>query len=125
MANALALSSVANQNGRHLTRTSEKYQFIPTLRVLNVLGEAGWIPSSGSQARVRRGSDRDGFQKHMIRLRKADSFGMVGAAPEIVLMNSHEGASAFKLIAGLIEFVCMNGLIVGETFQKSTIRHMG
>ncbi len=125
MTNALALSSIANQSGRLISKTTDKYRDVSTLRVLGVLAEFGWHPASAQQARVRRGSERDGYQKHMVRLRRTEDGRANGAAPEIILINAHDGGSSFKLICGLIEFACMNGLIVGEQFSRSVVRHIG
>lgn len=46
---------------------SEKYKFIPTLRVLDVLRDCGWEVSGANQAKVRKAS-KQGFQKHAIKL---------------------------------------------------------
>jgi hypothetical protein len=51
---------------------------------------------------------------------------LVDAIPEIVLLNSHDGSSAYELRAGLFRPVCTNGLLVslGE-FVSVRIAHRG
>ena len=48
----------------------------------------------------------------------------VVVVPEVVLINSHDGTSAFKLLAGLFRLVCSNGLIVMDAqFGGISIPH--
>ena len=69
------------------------------------------------------------FTKHMIRLRHAgDPSGQQQARPEaneIILINSHDGASSYQMMAGLFRFVCCNGLVVGEVLEDIRIPHKG
>ena len=41
-----------NQVVKHPLTTSEKYSFIPTRRVLDVLADHGWHPVKAQEARV-------------------------------------------------------------------------
>lgn len=108
-------------------RTSSKYEFIPTTRVLDALLSNGWFVSSAVQSRTRA-LDRHGFQKHMIRLRN-NSYSpqkLGDTVPELLLINSHDGSSSFTFHAALMRLVCMNGLIVGDTTLSSLkIKHVG
>src|SRR5262249_47501611 len=84
-------------------------------QVLGVLAEYGWFPASASQAWTRNPA-REGYQRHMVRLSN-DRFDRqlinVGdAAPQIALVNSHDGAASFRLYAAMMEKVCSNGLII-------------
>lgn len=106
--------------------TSSKYSFIPTIRFIDKLRERGWIPVSAQEQRVRL-KDRAGFQKHLIRFQHESQLGIdVGTRPEILLTNSHDGKSSFKLMAGIFRIACANGLIVGESMLPSvSIMHTG
>jgi hypothetical protein len=96
---------------------SERYSFIPTTRVIDDLRELGWLP------KVITGSPRNPVAKHLIRFRKSEPFGP--EAPEIVLVNSHDGQSSFQLKAGVFRLVCGNGLVIAESlFSVITIRHI-
>jgi hypothetical protein len=105
---------------------SERYAFVPTAQVVSRLREAGWTPVEASQQLVRL-SDRQGFQKHLLRFQRRDAQAVVGEyTPELVLVNSHDRSSAYQLQAGLFRFVCGNGMIVSDaTFERVSIRHSG
>jgi hypothetical protein len=43
---------------------------------------------------------------------------------EVVLVNSHDGTSSYKLMAGIFRLVCWNGMVVSESMQDSiAVRH--
>ncbi|MEY8689472.1 MAG: DUF932 domain-containing protein [Leptothrix sp. (in: b-proteobacteria)] len=46
-------------------------------------------------------------------------------ANEIILIISHDGASAYQMLAGVFRFVCCNGLVVGQTAHDIRIPHKG
>jgi hypothetical protein len=51
---------------------------------------------------------------------------IVVTAPEVVVINSHDGACAFRLIAGLYRLVCSNGLMVSDgEIASIAVRHTG
>jgi hypothetical protein len=107
--------------------TSDKYAFIPTTRPLQVLQDHGWQVVEAREARTRD-RDYDGFQKHSLRLlneRFNRELAVGTTLPQIVLTNSHGGASAFELEMGLYEKVCANGLVVARERQRHRIRHVG
>jgi hypothetical protein len=65
----------------------------------------------------------------MIRFRHADRLSplAVGAEiPELVLVNSHDGTSAYKFLAGIFRLVCSNGMVVQSSDHGSiSVRHSG
>jgi hypothetical protein len=64
----------------------------------------------------------------MIRLRHPDSLnaGRGENVPEVVLINSHDGTSAYKLLSGIFRVVCTNGLVVCErSMGELSIHHKG
>tara|TARA_Y100000034_G_scaffold71942_1_gene86790 strand:- start:315 stop:1094 length:780 start_codon:yes stop_codon:yes gene_type:complete len=111
-------------------RVSDRYSFLPTTRVLNILQEEGWTPWMASQVQSKDPA-RIPSAKHLIRLRheslqldedatKGDLF------PEMLLINSHDGLSSYQLRAGVFRMVCSNGLVVSkEDFGTIRIRHQG
>jgi hypothetical protein len=108
---------------------SDRYAFIPTSRVIDGMRDSGFLPVKASQSKSRIAGKSD-FTKHMIRFRAADSLNrqsLVGdAIPEIVLVNSHDGTSAYKLFFGIFRLVCSNGMIVADSLLGSiNIRHTG
>jgi len=107
---------------------SERYTYIPTANVIEGMIKAGFQPFSASQSRSRIAGKSE-YTKHMIRFRHPD-FGMtrtVGEVyPEVVLINSHDGTSAYRLIAGMYRLVCSNGLMVSESEMGSVnVHHKG
>ncbi len=46
-------------------------------------------------------------------------------ANEIILINSHDGASSYQMMAGLFRYICHNGLVVGDVFEDIRIAHKG
>lgn len=92
-------------------RTSARYTFIPTERVLAGLMRAGFEPVAARQ--VRSQVANSSYSRHMIRLRRrCEAVQLKDAIPEVVLLNSHDGTSAYHLRLGLFRMVCTNGLIV-------------
>ncbi|HMM50204.1 MAG: DUF945 domain-containing protein [Lautropia sp.] len=102
---------------------SQRYSYIPTAAVLTELRKEGFQPFMVCQTRVRH-EDRREFTKHMLRLRHASQIN--GAeANEIILLNSHDGSSSYQMLAGLFRFVCMNGLVCGDTTADVRVPHKG
>ena len=102
---------------------SERYTYIPTSTVLAGLQKEGFQPFMVAQTRVRDEGKRD-FTKHMIRLRHPSQINDT-EANEVILLNSHDGTSSYQMVAGLLRFVCMNGLVCGETVTDVRVRHKG
>ncbi len=104
-----------------------RYGFIPTIQVVEALRSEGWQPYSAREQSVRL-DDRRGFTRHIVRLRQP---GLVfdkvdDTLPELVLMNSHDGTSAYQMHVGLFRLACLNGLVVSDTtFSKISVRHSG
>jgi hypothetical protein len=92
-------------------RVTRAYRFISTSQVVGALVEAGFVPTDARQGRSKAG-DSAGYARHLIRFRHArESVTLVDAIPEIVLVNAHDGTSAYQLRAGLFRPLCTNGLI--------------
>lgn len=108
---------------------SDKYVYIPTVNIIEGMMRAGFQPFSASQSRSRIPGKTE-FTKHMIRFRHMDLSGVKMAVgdilPEIILVNSHDGTSAYKLLAGMFRLVCENGLIIADsTVGAITVMHKG
>lgn len=97
---------------------SQRYAYIPTADVLRGLRSEGFEVFSATQSRTRL-ADRREHTKHLLRLRHIGQAGRaldVGdSVPEIVLINSHDGTSAYQMSAGMFRLVCRNGLMVSES----------
>jgi hypothetical protein len=109
--------------GKHASR-SERYTYIPTIEVLRGLRKEGFEPYMVAQGASRIEGKAE-FTKHMIRMRHAGQVQTRPEANEIILINSHDGASSYQMLAGMFRFVCCNGLVVGEVVEDIRIPHKG
>ena len=111
-------------NDKHTSR-SDKFTYIPTIDVLNGLRREGFQPYE-----VRQGGSRDtekrGFTKHLIRLRRDGERQVGDSIRELILLNAHDGTSSYQLMSGLFRLVCSNGLVLPDgTAQSIRIPHKG
>lgn len=107
-------------------RTSPKYTFIPTERVLAGLMSASFVPVEVRQTHTRRASAL--HARHVLRLRRRyESISLRDSSiPEVVFLNSHDGTSAYQLRMGIYRAVCANGLIVSRgAFPAYCVAHRG
>lgn len=115
--------------GKHASR-SERYTYIPTIDVLRGLHREGFEPFMVAQGRSRIEGKTE-YTKHLIRMRhrsEVDTAGAVYAKPEaheIILINSHDGASSYQLLSGIFRFICTNGMVVGDVSNDIRIKHKG
>jgi hypothetical protein len=109
--------------GKHASR-SERYTYIPTIDVLRGLRREGFEPFMVAQG-LSRIEGKAEFTKHLIRLRHAGQVSTRPEANEIILINSHDGASSYQMLAGLFRFVCCNGLVCGQVVEDIRIPHKG
>jgi hypothetical protein len=110
---------------------SNRYTFIPTATVVDRMRDEGFQPVAAAQSNTRIAGKGE-FTKHVIRFRdmragSAPATRALGVVyPELVLTNSHDGASAYKLNAGLFRLVCLNGMVVSDgEFSQINVRHSG
>ena len=109
--------------GKHASR-SERYTYIPTIDVLRGLRKEGFEPFMVAQGQSRVEGKAE-FTKHLIRMRHAGRVSTKPEANEIILINSHDGASSYQMLAGVFRFVCCNGLVVGTVSNDIRIPHKG
>lgn len=105
---------------------SARYAYIPTSEVLSRLMSEGFQVFAAMQG-GSRDEEKRGFTKHLLRLRHASqSLAVGGTHNEIVLMNSHDGTSSYRLMAGVFRLVCSNGLVVSQdSLADVRIAHKG
>jgi hypothetical protein len=92
--------------GKHGSR-SERYTYIPTIDVLRGLRQEGFEPFMVAQSKSRIEGKTE-FTKHMIRMRHAGQVNTRPEANEIILINSHDGASSYQMLAGVFR-LCRAG----------------
>src|SRR3954469_20490701 len=104
---------------------SDSYRFIPTSDVLDLLEDQGFRVTSARQSRSRI-EGKAPFTRHMLRLRHESHLDDHGEVPEVVLVNSHDCSSAYRVFSGVFRLVCENGMIVQSSdFGSFSIRHSG
>jgi hypothetical protein len=109
--------------GKHASR-SERYSYIPTIDVLRGLRKEGFEPFMVAQGKSRIEGKAE-YTKHMIRMRHAGQVEARPEANEIILINSHDGASCYQLLSGVIRYACCNGLVVGDIAHDIRVPHRG
>jgi hypothetical protein len=108
---------------KHRSR-SDRYTHVPTIEVLRELRTEGFEPFMVAQNRSRTASKTE-FAKHLIRMRHASRDAGLEEVDEIILINSHDGASPYHMLAGVFRFACRNGLVVGSADHGVRIVHKG
>jgi hypothetical protein len=102
----------------------KQYSQINTSKVLDALSSEGFLVR---KAMVRGSRTRDPeLARHTIiaRHEQYSSVPVNGLVPEVVIINSHDGTSAFRIQAGLFRLVCSNGLVVPQShFASDRIYH--
>ena len=105
--------------------TSEKYEYVPTSKIIRELETEGYGISQVMQANVRKNAEeREGFQKHLVRMRRRENF-LDPTSAELLIINAHDATSSYQIKAGVFRLVCSNGMIVGDTFSEVRVRHTG
>ncbi len=105
---------------------SDRYSFLPTIKIVERMRQAGWNPVAASEQRVRL-PGRVGFQKHILRFQRADAKAVRGEyTAEVGLLNSHDRSSAYVLPVGLYRWICSNGMTVSDSeVGRISLRHAG
>lgn len=97
-------------------KLSERYTFTNTYDILLHIHNRGWRVAS-----VMGG--RKPFSKFMVRCRHKD-YSYADNAPELIIIDSHDGTSRWRMCLGVIRFVCMNGLISGDISFARSYMHL-
>jgi hypothetical protein len=111
--------------GQAYEKQSQRYAFVPTSAVIDGMRLAGFEPVSAMQSSTKI-VGKENFTKHMIRFRSQSLVSKLGDSRlETVLINSHDGTSCYQLSLGVFRLVCLNGMVVGDTFESVHVRHTG
>jgi Domain of unknown function (DUF932) len=106
---------------------SERYKAVNTTQVVDAFKGQGFELFSLKAAHTRN-AEKQGFQKHMLTFRHPElQLKNVGdSLPQVLLSNSYDGSSAYRIMLGVFRLVCSNGLVVaGPTFNSIRVRHVG
>lgn len=100
---------------KHESRSAQ-YAYIPTFQIVAGLRKEGFVPVRAIQGKSRT-EGKEEFTKHMIRFQHPDyqnRTALAGVAPEVVLMNAHDGTSSYRMLSGVFRSICTNSMIVME-----------
>lgn len=128
--NALTPEKIARYAPSALATTpmpgvSDKYSFVSTMDAVELIQSLGWMPYWADEANVRK-DDKEGFQRHIIKFTMGQALTEVGQERiDLLLYNSHDRGSAFKLAMGIYRLVCSNGLVVGDDRLSFSHKHIG
>jgi len=111
--------------GDHHPERTDRYSYVSTEELVNVLTNNGWNLFSAKQ------NGANPYSRHIIRFvnEKLGYFDLKGdnVKPQVILDNSHNGGSPAQLHMGLFRLVCTNGLVVAMPgmFTNIKLRHVG
>lgn len=104
---------------------SDKYSFVSTMDAIELIQSAGWVPYFARESKVRK-EEKDGYQRHVVKFTMGQTLSEVGDERiDLLLYNSHDRGSAFRLAMGIFRLVCSNGLVVGDTRLSFAHKHIG
>lgn len=111
-------------DGVKYAKLSSSYDLISTERVVNLMGEEGFVPTATNHLKPRKRDPR--VVRHFVRMRHESHLQEInGSVPEILIINSNDGSSSLRIEAGLFRTICANGLIVKSSSISSVrIRHV-
>lgn len=109
------------------TNVSERYRAVPTTSLAEKFKSMGFTVDSF----VRRGCrdvNKTPYVKHQVRLSHSsllDNTGHRDIKLQLLINNSFDATSAFKMKLGFFRMVCSNGLVVGTMYEEFSHRHTG
>lgn len=105
-----------------VSKASDHYLYISSVDVIGTLAQNGWYVHEVKQINPRK-KERIGYQKHLVIFRndllKIDNDNFIS----LIMTNSYDTMSSFRLNLGVFRFICANGMVTGESFQKFATRH--
>lgn len=103
-----------------LGNVSSKYTKISTNELCAALEKEGFVLSKIQQGKSRTGT-------HVVRMQHSQEINLNGdiCKPEIVIINSFDAKSSFKVKLGVFRYICSNGLTIGTTWGEFKVRHIG
>lgn len=106
---------------------TKKYAQYHTIDVIDALRGEGFEVTNAFAQKSR--NTKNPHVRHCVRLSHVDHLNETKPAeqrPEIVIVNSHNGTTSFRLMAGIFRMVCSNGLItMDESLGEEKFKHMG
>lgn len=109
---------------RHPEKTSDKYMFLDTRRVVDDMKDLGYEVTGFDRANGRTAGAPYGL--HQVRFQNPAHQNLSRhEAPTVLFVNSYDGTRRARFVAGLIRFACLNGMITGNLTDDHSFLHMG
>lgn len=104
---------------------TSRYLMIPTMDLINAVESEGFQVHEQCHFGTRK-KTQNTHNRHIIKFRRNEDVDLKisrDEIPEVVIINSHDGLNALRVMSGVFRLICENGLIVGDTYDSSVIRH--
>lgn len=108
-------------------KMSPRYKTVQTNLIAQKFKDLGFVVDSVHHRRSRV-ANRAGYGRHMVKLSHPELLKTTDhndVKMQLIVTNSFDGSSAFKIQLGFFRFVCANGMIVGETLESYKHKHTG
>lgn len=117
---------VTNKIGAYYTtrpdpRRSDRYGMMSTRQADVIIQDKGWHPVAAKQVASRK-LNGSLYGKHLIAYYNDLFPASEEGRPVLLLYNSHDGTSSFRLMCGYFRFVCSNGIVAGSGYDVR-LRH--
>ncbi len=111
---------ISAAQGQPLPSLSDRYGFVDTSKIIDLFAAHDYLVTQSNALKARERDPRT--VRHLVRMRHAEhAMAVNGTVPEIIMINSHDGSSSLRFMAGLFRLVCSNGLIVQSAQLAPTI----
>ena len=97
-----------------------RYSHVTTAEVLRRLQGDGWAVTA-----ARQGRSLSEHAVHEVRLGHPEFPENGEYRVELVIENSSDGSSALRFFAGVVRFICLNGMLVGDRVADVVAMHRG
>jgi hypothetical protein len=119
--------NVLTQTKAHSSRT-DKYTVVSTGDVISQLEAAGFECKKVQEE--RNTAKYKGFGTHLIRcvhpgITMGNDELNRELTPQLYIKNSYHGRTRFEIHMGLFRTFCLNGLILGNQFKATKVKHIG
>jgi hypothetical protein len=102
---------------------TNKYLFVPTSEIVVGMRREGFEVVQALQG-TSRIEGKGEFTKHLLRFAVPKAEQVNGSIPELVLINSHDGTSSYRLMMGVFRLICQNGLLMASNvIEDLKFRH--
>lgn len=105
------------------SQMTDKYLFVPTGEIVAAMRKEGFEVVQALQSSSRIEGKQE-FTKHLLRFALPQAQQVNGSLPELVLINSHDGTSSYRLMMGMFRMICQNGLLMASNvIEDLRFRH--